>query len=288
MRLAEIQRRMAGALMAPLEPGDRLAGAGARAAEEIIKPNGPLGAAERMEIYARSYWYRLLDVLYDDFAGLRAVVGARAFNRLSRAYLAEMPSESFTLRNLGRRLPEWLERHAEFAGANHRLATDMARLEWASVVAFDGPEELVLGPEDLVELGARMTLRLQPYVTLLELAYPVDDLHLKVSELAEGHGEASNAVLRQKQRRAVRRFSVKAEQIYLAVHRLDNSVYFRRMEEGEFRVLRALAQGEPVADALDRVLAGSELGVEELRGKVEEWFGGWAEQGWFCHPEAQA
>ena len=66
-------------------------------------------------------------------------------------------------------------------------------------------------------------------MTLLELAYPVDDLHLKVSELAEGHGD-HNAVLRQKQRRVVRRFSVKAEQIYLAVHRLDNSVYFRRME----------------------------------------------------------
>ena len=34
--------------------------------------------------------------------GLRAVLGQRAFHRLSRAYVAECPSRSFTLRNLGR------------------------------------------------------------------------------------------------------------------------------------------------------------------------------------------
>ena len=57
-------------------------------------------------------------------------------------------------------LPEWRERTRSSRERISRLATDMARLEWASVVAFDGPEELVLGPGRPVELGARMTLRL--------------------------------------------------------------------------------------------------------------------------------
>jgi hypothetical protein len=288
VKLLELQRRMAGAIMAPLGAADRLTRAAAAGAGEFIKPNDRLTSAERLEIYAKSYWYRILDSLYEDFPGLRAMIGVRAFDKLSRAYLAELPSESFTLRNLGARLPEWLARHPERAGRNLELALDMVRLEWAHVVAFDGPAEEVLGPEDLLELTPQMTFRLQPYITLLALQYPVDDLHLKVSEFAEGHGEASNAVLRRRERRAVQRFSLRREAIFLAVHRLNEFVYYRRMEAGEFRLLEALAGGKPVAEAIDRVFGESDVPLEELRGKIEEWFRTWAEGGWFCQPGGES
>ena len=294
MTLLELQRRMAGAIMAPLGAADHLAKKAPDgramdvAASEFIKPNDRLTSADRLEIYARSYWFRILDSLYDDFPGLRAIVGARAFDRLARAYLAEMPSQSFTLRNLGSRLPEWLPRHPEHAGKNPTLAWDMVRLEWAHVEAFDGPAEKLLGPEDLLELNPQMTFRLQPYITLLALQYPVDDLHLQVSELAEGHGEASNAVLRHKQRRAVRRFSVKPENIYVAVHRFDETVYYRRMDADEFELLDALRLGKPVGEAIDAVFAESDLPLEELRGKIEGWFHSWAEGGWFCQPGGES
>jgi len=288
MKLLELQRRMAGAVMAPLGAADRLTRAAQADADGIIKPNGRLTSPERLQIYARSYWYRVLDALYDDFPGLRAILGARAFDRLSRAYLAEMPSRSFTLRNLGSRLPEWLARHPEHAGGNPALAWDMARLEWAHVEAFDGPAETALGPEDLLELTPRMTFRLQPYISLLDLRYPVDDLHLRVSELAEGHGEASNAVPRHKERRAVRRFSLQPRAIYLAVHRIDDSVYYRRMDAGEFHLLEALRAGKPVGEAIDSVFGESEVPLDELRGKIETWFHSWAEDGWFCRPQGES
>ena len=288
MKLLELQRRMAGAIMAPLGPADRLARSAGVEAAAIVKPNDRLSSAERLEIYAKSYWYRILDALYDDFPGLRAIVGVRAFDKLSRAYLAEMPSESFTLRNLGSRLTGWLERHPEHCGKNPVLTLDMVRLEWAHVVAFDGAAEKVLGPEDLLELTPQMTFRLQPYITLLALQYPVDDLHLKVSKLAEGLGEASNSTLRRHERRAVQRFSLKPEAIYLAVHRVDEWVYFRRLEAGEFHLLQALAAGKPVAEAIDSVFGDSDTPLEELRGSMQEWFRAWAEGGWFCHPGVQS
>ena len=284
MNLLELQRRMAGAIMAPLGRADRLTRVAGAEADSLLKPNGRLTSSDRLEIYAKSYWYRILDALYDDFPGLRAIVGVRAFDKLSRAYLAEMPSESFTLRNLGSRLAQWLAHHPEHAGKNPPLALDMARLEWAHVVAFDGPAEKVLGPEDLLELTPQMTFRLQPYITLLALQYAVDDLHLKVSELAEGHGEASNAVLRHRARRAVMRFSLKREAIHLAVHRVNEWVYFRRLDADEFRLLDALSSGKPVGEAIDSVFGESDTPLEELRGKIEEWFRAWAAGGWFCHP----
>jgi hypothetical protein len=164
----------------------------------------------------------------------------------------------------------------------------MARLEWAHAVAFDGPAERVLGPEDLLELTPQATFRLQPYITLLDLRYPVDDLHLKVSALAEGHGEASNAVLRRKARRAVRRFGMKPEAVYVAVHRRNESVYFRRLDAAEFHLLDALRGGRPMEEAIASVIGESDLPLEELRGKIEGWSRAWAEDGWFCHPEDEA
>ena len=102
---------------------------------------------------------------FSDYAPSKALAGLSG-----RAAVA-----SFTLRDLGSRLPEWLEQHPEHCGKNAALTLDMVRLEWQHVVAFDGPAERVLSPEDLLELTPQMTFRLQPYITLLALQYPVDD-----------------------------------------------------------------------------------------------------------------
>jgi hypothetical protein len=197
MTLLEVQRRMANAIFQPLTRSDRMAG-GADA--EFIKPNNRLTSLERLEIYGRSYWFRIIDSLYDDFPGLRAVLGERAFRRLSRAYLADCPSRSFTLRNLGSRLEDWLRRNPQYAGNRHTLALEMVRLEWADIEAFDSAADKVLGPEDLLELDADFRASLQPYVRLLALQYPVDDLRIQVRRTSEDRGAASNTALKQKHR----------------------------------------------------------------------------------------
>jgi len=278
--LLELQRQMAADLMRPLAPGDRL---NPKTAAAYIKPNDRLTSRERLEIYSKSYWYRLLDSLYEDFPGLRAVVGQRAFGKISQAYLTDRPSRSWTLRNLGSQLEEWLRLYPAYAGARLKPALDMIRLEWAHVEAFDERADAVLGPEDLLELGPAMRIGLQPYVRLIELQYPVDDLRVKVSAASDDHGTASNAVLKRKTGGLVRRISrMKAEHIFLAVHRLDFTVYYRRLEAEEFRLLSGLRAGLPVGEAMEAAIEESPLGVEELRGRVETWFAMWAEMGWLC------
>jgi hypothetical protein len=165
---------------------------------------------------------------------------------------------------------------------------DMVRLEWAHIVAFDAADEKVLGPEHLLELTPQMTFRLQPYISLLELQYPVDELHLKVTELAEGHGELSNTLLRHRQRRAVLKFGVQRETIHLAVHRLKDWVYLRRLELSEFQLLTALRAGMPVGEAIESVFGNCEMDVDDLQEKMERWFHWWARDGWFCLPEEES
>ena len=173
-------------------------------ANQIIKPNDRLTSFERLEIYNRQYWFRVLSAFAEDFPGLRAVLGGRRFDALAKAYLIDCPSQSFTLRNLGSRLVNWLEKHPAWAGERQNLAVDMARLEWADIEAFDGLREPSLKPEDLAGVNpAKLRLRLQPYVSLLALRYPVDDLLLEVRKDSDDLDVASNTFNERHKRKRV-------------------------------------------------------------------------------------
>src|SRR5262249_38276096 len=138
---------------------------------------------ERLEIYNRQYWYRLIDSMYEDFPGLLAILGADKFNPLIRAYLAKYPSRSFTLRNLGSRMGQFLAEEAEWGAPYEEMAQDMARFEWAQVIAFDEGGKPPVRPDDLVGTDPdKLTLKLQPYITLLEMAYPLDDFSLALKK----------------------------------------------------------------------------------------------------------
>jgi hypothetical protein len=254
-------------------------------AAEFITPNSRLTSLERLEIYSRSYWYRALDSLYDDFPGLRAVLGQQAFHRLSRAYLADCPSQSFTLRNLGARLAGWLQRNPQYAGKTFALALDMVRLEWAHIEAFDGAAEKVLGPEDLIELGPDFRAGLQPYIRLLEFEYPVDRLLIQVNQASEEHEEASNTVLKPKHHGLAQRVTrFKRERIYVAVHRMDLIVHYRRLAAEEYRLLNAVREGQPFGRAIRTGFKGSPVPSGEQPSMLEKWFAAWAELGWLCPP----
>ena len=283
-----MQRRMATALMVPLTPTGSIAkrtGTGAlmsREAASFIKPNDRLSSLERLEIYSRSYWFRVVDSFTDDFPGLRAVLGAKTFDRMAIQYLRDRPSHSFTLRDLGSGLEAWLREHPGFAGTRHRMALDMAQLEWAHIVAFDGLREKVPGPEDLADLTPALRFGVQPYISLLDLYYPVDELRIKVNA-GDDHlssGAASNFA-RQKKHRAPRTApQLTAEPIFLAVHRLDLNVYYRRLGREEFRLLLALRRGKAIAVAIREAFRDSSVAAEDIPPLLREWFAMWTEFGW--------
>jgi len=272
--LMEFQRRVAGAVMSPFNSSISVE------ARQLVKPNDRLTANQRLSIYHRQYWYRILDSFNEDFPGLCAMLGERTFQRLANAYLTDCPSQSFTLRNLGSRLEAWLTEHPEFAGKRFALALDMIRLEWAHIEAFDNAERKALGPEDLLELGPDLHLALQPHIQLLALQYPVDNLRIQLNEHLEEHSAASNAVSQPAPRHIVRRYArLRQQRIFLAVHRPEFTVYYRRLDAGEFQVLQAIGQGRPIGEALEAV---ADLDPQ----RVQTWFANWAQLGWLCRGEA--
>jgi hypothetical protein len=296
MKLLELQRTMARAVMQPLTPSERMQrkapdGKSMSAyAGRFIKPNDRLTSFERLEIYNRQYWLRLLAGMTEDFPGLRSVLGDRRFDAMCKAYLVDCPSRSFTLRNLGSRLEAWLRRYPKWAGNKQALALDIVRLEWAEIEAFDGAAEPALSPADLTDDDtASLHFKLQPYIRLLSLCYPVDDLLLEVRKDDPDTGFASNAFQERHKRKKVHAVAgLKPGDIFLAVHRFDDSVYFRRIDPEEFAILSALRKGKALDQAIEMSLRKTSIPLKERPAAVQSWFQNWAALGWFCQPAKRA
>ena len=288
---------MAAAIFRPLDARDRMQGRWSdgrptsTVAAEFIKPNDRLTSFERLEIYNRVYWFRVLDCLYDDYPGLRAIVGEKNFMKLAAAYLAKYPSTSFTLRNLGQQLEKFLREEPQWIAPNEELALDMARFEWAQVVAFDDAARPPITTDDLLDTpSGKLRLGLQPYLSLLALNYAVDKFLLAVKKRESDvlRDEASNTLESMpratKRKRRVR--LPKREQVYLVVHRYDNMLYYKRLEPEAFAILEGLAKGKTVEKACLAALAKSARTGVDWRAQIQEWFHDWSALGWFCRRSA--
>ena len=288
--LAEVQRLMAEAVMRPLRRDDGMQTAwkdgtpAADVAARIIKPNDRLTSFDRLQIYNQQYWWRLLGSFGEDFHALRAVVGGRKFDKLAIAYLDGIGSTTWTMRDLGRQLESFLLAHPELTAPHTRLALDVVRVEWARVIAFDEPARPVLDPKKIASVSAdRLRIGLQPYLTLLALAHPVDDLLLKFKENQIETGSFSNAVAATITRRRPRIAARPSRQpVHLAVHRVNLAVYYKRLEPEAYLLLTALRDGATLADACETAFAGSKNLPAANAEKIQRWFAQWMEFGWLC------
>ena len=256
-------------------------------AAAFIKPNDRLSSFERLEIYNRQYWFRVLDCLWEDYPGLRTIVGPRKFMKLLTAYLANYPSNSYTLRDLGSRLEQFLQQEPQWSAPRQELALDMVRFEWAQVVAFDGPSKPPLPPDDVLDTPpSKLRLGLQPYLSLLELRYAVDEFLFAVKKRESDilRGEASNAF--DSAPKATKRHKrirwPKPEKVHLGVHRLDNMLYYKRLEPEAFAILTALGSGATVEDACSEAVTASQRTDIYWPALIKKWFENWSALGWFC------
>jgi len=294
MSLAELQRTMAAAVMAPLTADDDMRSHAAdgrpmaEVAASFVAANSKLAPFERLQIYNRQYWYRVLDALAEDFPVLRAVVGSWAFEQLAVAYLTERPSRSFTLRNLGSRLTEWLAVNPKYAGRRQRLALDVTRIEWAFVEAFDNAERVPLTLDQIATLDGGSALGLQPHLRLLALDYAADDLVLALHKQQKRGATEAGVKHDDGPEPPVKLPRLRRKPTWLAAHRLENSVYYRRLEREEFLTLEAIRGGMPLGEALEAGFRDSIKPEERRLGLVGAWFSHWAELGWICAPELES
>jgi hypothetical protein len=224
--------------------------------ERVIAGDERLSAEERVDIYANMYFYRLLDVLKEDFPATLAMVGAERFHNLVTGYLIEYPPAHFSISYAGNHLADFIHEHPlreEFP-----FLADLARVERALIEVFhapgavplDAPQMRALPPKDWPALK----LRLSPAHQILELEWDVAPILKAVEEGVEPS---------QPTRREIR----------MLVWRNSNRVYYRAIDSAERAALDAIGKGTTFAEMCEVIASGVEDGDPSvaINQRLETW-----------------
>jgi hypothetical protein len=185
LSLASVEARLFALITAPEGVAAGLAALGLHRAEleRVIASDTRASAVERLDIYASMYFFRIRDVLAEMFPRLARALGDAHFHNLVTDYLLACPSTHPSLRDVGRRLPAFLDgdRRRSFGGTRARPGwlADLARLEWARHDVFDLADAAPLSPERLrsrpPESFASLPLSLIPAHARVPVRFAVDD-----------------------------------------------------------------------------------------------------------------
>ncbi|HVJ45229.1 MAG TPA: DNA-binding domain-containing protein [Luteolibacter sp.] len=220
-------------------------------ARELMKPGSNLSSEERLELYHRQYWFRVLDSIAEDFPVLRKMAGEAQFWNLMEAYLSACPSGSFTLRHLGRRMDEFVSSWDGLDVVERRWFSSIAKLEYAYMEIFEAADFETVPPDQL----ATAELILQPHVFLLELPVPAD-----LCEDWETFTPNDDPP------------------VWVAVWRGETRGRLQcRLDDVEFELLLRLRNGGKL-DALFSEPASREPEPEE----ISRWFTNWQSRGWIA------
>lgn len=261
MSLAEIQRALADVFRAATPvtaSAERVV-----LAEEVASGNERLSPVMQFEIYREQFFLRHVDVLGEDFRSLAYVLGDDGFGALTTAYLRAFPPCSFSLRDLGKDLARFVGRAHPWA--DDALLSDLARVEWAFVEAFDAPagpalalEDVTLVPEDAWP-SARIVL--QPPLRRLALRHAALDYRLAIRR-----GEAVTS-------------RPEARASFAAVFRRSGALECIDLDAEAYALLEALAEGTALGEACERVASACGATEDAFQARVGAWFQQWTALG---------
>jgi hypothetical protein len=175
--LGALQELLYDLITAPTGVAAGLAARGlpADALDRLIAGDSRMGAAARLDIYANMYFFRILDVLREEFPRLAAALGGDAFHDLITDYLLHHRPAHPSLREVGARLPVFLRSHAR--AVERPWLTEMAALERAHRELFDAADADPLAMEALraltPEAFSTLRVRLIPAQRVLSHAFAV-------------------------------------------------------------------------------------------------------------------
>jgi hypothetical protein len=261
--------------------------AGARCTEHVTG-NSRLSPAEQVDIYRRQFWLRHLDSLTDDYPGVKLLLGEEGFEAFCRAYLLAYPPRHPSLRDLGTDILPFAIAFADFPQALRPVVLEMVRYENALVDVFDGADVPPLDPHKLASLPEdaweRARLVVHPLLRFFRLEYPVHRLRLtarKAQEAPEGAAEVPAAPL-------VAPLVAPPDKVptCLVLYRHGTRIRFEELEPVALDLLEALARGEPLGAACERIAASlAPAEAEAFGSQVGSWFQQWTAFSWIVDVE---
>ena len=232
--------------------------------QEVL-PSPTLGPQQRLAIYQRGYYERLLQCLEGQFKALRHALGNELFRDFATEYLRSCPSRSPTLSDLGARFTIWLaENRPDRDSADKEewidFMVELARYEWTVYLFFDKPghEGKPLAhaetPDD--QLVPQSSLELHRF------DFPVAGYYHSVSS-----GEDPEVPQR--------------GESHVVIVRVDYRIGIFRLTLPQFELLTSMAQGSRVGQALEAIAKSRKVALEDVLKAWQGWKKTWCQAGFF-------
>ena len=191
----------------------------------------------RFQAYNQAYRLRLIEVLGNDYPLLKRLLGEGDFDTLARQYLDEYPSDTPSVRWMGRHL----ERHLRSREVHPALA-DIAAFEWAQGEAFDAEDTDVLTMNSVAalppEAWERLHFEIHPSARILQL-------HWNVPELASADADADLSEL----------ISANEAPRHWVMWRRGHVVHWRSLQDDEATALSGVGLGQSFPQICERLCA---------------------------------
>ena len=253
--------------------------------DAMIDAGEKMTPADRLDVYANMYFFRLLDCLKEDFPKLLEALGPGRFHNLVTDYLLACPSAHPSLRYVGARLPGFLERHA--LGRESPILADLARLEWARADLFDAADAAPLTREHLAKLpqdeAGDIHLTLVPAFTLLSLEHDAPRLWHAMNDRSKTRAAARDetrhadeggpACLHEGDAEAPALPESSPRRTRVRVWRQGFAVFHRPIGDDEAASLEAIRAGDPFGRIAQRLSAGrtERQATDLVGGLLQSW-----------------
>ena len=206
---------------------------------DLIAGDG-MDPSARLRIYRNHAVITLTEALKATYPVICRLVGDGFFAYATHEFMREHMPDTPSLARYGGAFPEFL---AQFPPCqNLAYLADIARLEWAINEALHAEGVAAITRAHLSGLSAadasRLVLTLHPSLRLLDSPWPIE----RIWRANQTDGDLDLAI------------DLDNGGVRLQVHRRGDRVMLKSLTECEFAFLRALANGEPLADAADAAL----------------------------------
>src|SRR5208282_839908 len=224
--------------------------------ESVIRGDDRLSPEERVGIYANMYFYRLLEILQEDFRATAAVLAETRFHNLITGYLIEYPPTEPSVIWAGRYLSDFLRDHP--LRNEYPFVADLAALERATIDVFCAADAPALDAAAMsaipAERWASLKMRTVPAAAILRAEWKVADVLRAVEEKRDW-------VVPTRSR------------LRILVWRHNSLVSYRELDDGEADALEMLRRGATfgkVCEVLARDVP-EERAPQEINRRLAQW-----------------
>ena len=234
----------------------------------LVLGDDRMNPIEHVEVYANGYFYRLLEVLGQDFPATSAIVGVDNFHNLVTGYIIEYPPSAPSIDHAGINFGAYLGTHPLLE--HWPFLADLARLERATLDSFGAADAPALDADALRALAPAawpvLALRAHPSTRLVECTWRVDEVLRAVADGADSSAIALPAPL--------------GAGGAIAVWRRNTRVAYRVVEPGEAAALRlALAASGATFAVICEAIAAAADQVDDVAALINRMLARWLADG---------